>query len=755
MRKLAWISLACSAAVFLSYYILPLAVLPAAALCCAALSVLCFFRRKRSDTLFRAFLCFLGAALGLTAFVLHWNRTTGYAVGLDGEELTVPARVMEYPDEAEHYTRLHLRMTGKPKLDMLLYDYDGNADDSLSPGDLVQVTARFRRADLRNGERSDNYVSKDIYLTGTLLKIQSTGERHHTLRSLAAFCSGRISTYADSVFSDRTSIFMRSLMLGDKTDFYRDLPLYADMRGAGFMHVVAVSGMHIAFLVGMIQLLFGARPAASVTGILVVWFFVFMTGASPSAVRAGIMQTVLLTAPIVRRENDGPTSLSFALALILMTNPFSCASISLQLSFSAMAGMILLAEPITDFLLKTFRQEETGRLRAPLSVVGASLAVLVTSTPFSVLHFGTLALYSPLTNLLGLWAVSLCFCGGWLSCLLSLAWPPLGMVFVFLTELLAKYLIGLTGLISDLPHNLIGMGNAQMLLWLALCYVLGFLAWRSREKNSVRLFVPLLLCILTLTAALTAARQRYRSGSAVIAAMDVGQGECVCVLSGDKTVMLDCGGIGSLSNAGDTAACWLESAGRDRVDLLILSHLHEDHVNGVPMLLELIPVKTILFSQDADSDEGLQDEILHSAERHGTEVLFVHEDGDLACGNIRIRLFAPGTEGSENERCIISLVSVGEFDMLFTGDSLKKAERDLVEQHDLPDTELLIVGHHGSRTSSDGDFLSAIHAEEAIISVGRNNSFGHPTWEVLERLNAYGYHISRTDLNGTVEVRVR
>ena len=93
--------------------------------------------------------------------------------------------------------------------------------------------------------------------------------------------------------------------------------------------------------------------------------------------------------------------------------------------------------------------------------------------------------------------------------------------------------------------------------------------------------------------------------------------------------------------------------------------------------------------------------------------------------------------------------------MLFTGDSLKKAERDLVEQHVLPDTELLIVGHHGSRTSSDGDFLSAIRAEEAIISVGRNNSFGHPTWEVLERLNAYGYHISRTDLNGTVEVRVR
>ncbi len=754
MRKLAWISISCAAAIFLAYYMLPLSLLPPAALCFAVLSVPCFFLRKRRDAFLRGFLCLLGAAVGLTAFVLHWNRTMGYAAEMDGEELTLTARVMEYPLEAERYTRLHLRMTGKPKLDMLLYDYDGILENGLVPGDLVQVTARFRRADLRNGERSDSYVSKDIYLTGTLLEVQNSGERRHTLQSLAAFCSGRISAYADSVFSDRTSVFMRSLMLGDKTDFYRDLPLYADMRGAGFMHVVAVSGMHIAFLVGMIQLLFGARPAASVTGILVVWFFVFMTGASPSAVRAGIMQTVLLTAPIVRRENDGVTSLSFALALILLGNPFSCASISLQLSFSSMAGMILLAEPLTDFLLRTFRQEETARFRAPLSVVGASLAVLAVSAPFSVLHFGTLALYSPLTNLLGLWAVSLCFCGGWFSCLLSLVWRPLGIVFVFLTDILAKYLIGLTGLISSLPHNLIGMRNAQMLLWLALCYILGFLAWRSRAKNSVRLLLPVFLCALTLAAALFAAKQRYRSGSAVIAALDVGQGECVCVLSGDKTVMLDCGGIGTLSNAGDTAACWLESAGRDRVDLLILSHLHEDHVNGVPMLLELIPVETIILSSEADADEDQLNDILNSAERHGTEILFLPGDRDLSCGEIRLRLFAPADGGSENERCMISLVSVGEFDMLFTGDSLKKAERELVQQHALPDTELLIVSHHGSRSSSDGEFLSAVRAEEAIISVGRNNSFGHPTWEVLERLNAYGYHISRTDLNGTIEVRV-
>jgi len=110
----------------------------------------------------------------------------------------------------------------------------------------------------------------------------------------------------------------------------------------------------VAFLVGMIQLLFGARPMSSVAGILLVGFFVVMTGVSPSAVRAGIMISIQLLAPIFRRENDWPTSLMAALALILLVNPFSCASISLQMSFSAMAGMVLLAGPLTRSILAAF-----------------------------------------------------------------------------------------------------------------------------------------------------------------------------------------------------------------------------------------------------------------------------------------------------------------------------------------------------------------------------------------------------------------
>ena len=173
------------------------------------------------------------------------------------------------------------------------------------------------------------------------------------------------------------------------------------------------------------------------------------------------------------------------------------------------------------------------------------------------------------------------------------------------------------------------------------------------------------------------------------------------------------------------------------------------------MLLELVPVEEIILSPDADMEEGRLPAIEATAARHGKKITRLNEDTERSFGSLRLKLFAPPPEGGENERCIISLASVGDFDMLMTGDSLKQAEVDLVEKHSLPDMELLIVGHHGSRTSTDDLFLETIRAEDAVISVGNNNSYGHPNREVLARLQAHGCNIWRTDRNGTVEIRVK
>lgn len=786
MRKLATVCASVSAAVCFAFYLLPhRSILPLAAVCGAAavlLRILLYLVgriprneasnkpettnsspiiRRRSDWIQRAFLCLLGAAIGFAAYALHWNATLRYALLWDGTEQTIIVRLMEEPNRGDDYTRLHVQRTENPGLDLLLYDYSGEQRE-LKPGDLLRVSVKLRRADLRRGEQYNTNISKNIYLTGTLRELESLGIRRMSLRTLAATCSRIVSDFTEKLFPADAAVFLRALMLGDKTDFYKDTALYARMRGAGFMHIAAVSGMHVAFLVGMIQLLFGVRPASSAAGIVLVWFFVFMTGASPSAVRAGIMQTVLVLAPIFRRENDGPTSLLAALALILLANPFSCASVSLQMSFSAMAGMVLLAPPLTRMMLSAVGIEDgavtrrsagflTPVWRTVFSTMAASISVLVFSAPFSVLHFGTLALYSPLTNLLGLWAVSLCFCGGWLSCLTGMLFLPLGKFLVIPVLLLARYLIALAGLVCRLPHHLLSMQGTEMKLWLLLSYILVLLAWRSRAGTRFRILMPLTLCALTLAAGLYSARLRYRSADAVIAALNVGQGECVCVLSGEQTLVFDCGGQ---DNPGEIAANYLEGAGRESIDLLVLSHLHADHCNGVPMLLELMPVEEIVLSPDADADEGVLSVIADAAERHGTRLTLLSGDEGRSMEKLCLKLFAPPDAGAENERCIISLVTVGDYDMIMTGDSLRKAELELTERTQLPDAELLIVGHHGSQTSTDDAFLETVRPEDAVISVGWN-SYGHPTREVLAKLQIHGCRIWRTDRSGTVEIRVK
>ena len=187
VRKLMIAALSLSGAVFLSYYLLPLRwILPCASVCAAA-AFSCFLLRKGERWIYMAFLCLIGAATGFSAYALHWNRTLRYAEQWDGTEQIISVQVMEAPTQLDHSLRLHVRRTEAPKLDMMLYDYNGLIQN-LKPGNTLTVSARLRRADLRYGERSDSLVSKDIYLTGTLTKIEARHADHHSLRTVAALC---------------------------------------------------------------------------------------------------------------------------------------------------------------------------------------------------------------------------------------------------------------------------------------------------------------------------------------------------------------------------------------------------------------------------------------------------------------------------------------------------------------------------------------------------------------------------------------
>ncbi len=753
MRVLAITALAFSAAVFASNYILPPAWLPALALLCAAAGGAILLPRSRWLRGF-ALLAF-GLAIGFGCFWLNARHTTVPAAALDGETRYIRAEIADWPQSYERYTRvvIRLRTEGLPPLNALLYDNE-NALREAEPGQRIELEARLRPADRRYGERYLGYNARDIYLIASSRGEIAVTEDAPGLRYWPQHLNRRILGLVRTLFPADTASFIEALLLGDKTELYRDEALYQALNRAGLMHVVAVSGMHIAFLIGLLRTILGRSRACSVTCILIVWLFVLVTGASPSAVRAAIMQTLLLTASLFRRENDPLTSLSAALALILLGNPHAAASVSLQLSFASIAGILCFSEGLEEPLyarLPSLRSRFLGR--TAVGAVTNSLSVMPFAVPLMCLHFGSVPLLAPLTNLLALWAVTLCFCGACLLCAVGALCPPLGKLLAWLLSWLVRYIFLTARWVSSIPFSTVYLETRAVWLWLLLCYAL-FLAFRFVKRGKlVRLGIPALLSVLSLAALLTAARLAYAGETETIAALDVGQGQCLAVLSGDNTLLIDCGGLGTAENAGEIAGRYLLTRGRWRVDALILTHLDTDHVNGVDALTALCPVKTMILPEAEDTGNGMPEEIKAAAARRGTEMRVLREDSLLALGGIRVQLFAPEESGTPNEHGLAAVVSLGDYDMLVTGDMSRTKERALLKQHPLEGIELYIVGHHGSPYASSRELLESIGADTAVISCGYN-TYGHPAPETLLRLAECGYTVFRTDENGTVEIRI-
>jgi len=326
MRKLATGAVSFSAAIFAANYILVSAdlLLLAGALGLVGL-VLALLRRK---WLKRITIILFSVALGFACFAVHSKNTLGKIEEFDGQIHKVEARILTYPDVYDDYCRLEVRITSSylPNLKAYLYDNDRQLAHA-KPGDTVSLEAKLSSADTLYGEEYKGYYSKGIYL-----KISSQGsislERgRFDVFVLPQHISHWLSSRIEDIFPEDTAVFMRSLMLGDKTDFYGDESLYVSMSRAGLMHIVAVSGMHISFLVNFLYHIFGKGKYGAVICLLLVWLFALVTGFGPSVVRAAFMFSTVLMAPVLRRENDHITSLSAVLAALLCVNPFSAASV--------------------------------------------------------------------------------------------------------------------------------------------------------------------------------------------------------------------------------------------------------------------------------------------------------------------------------------------------------------------------------------------------------------------------------------------
>ncbi len=580
-----------------------------------------------------------------------------------------------------------------------------------------------------------------------------TGERKWKVLCLPKALAHRMQEMAETLFPADAAPFAEALMLGEKRALYEsnlDIPL----RNAGIMHAVAVSGMHLAFLIGAVQLLFGRRLYLSLLSLPLLALFALMAGATPSVVRAGVMAAFVLLAPALNRENDPATSLMAALMILLLCQPFSAGSASLQLSFAAMAGVLFLTGPIYRWMAEGLfgEREPGGAAHTAMTTAAASLGAMAPTIPLGALHFGTMTLAAPLTNLLIFWALPIAFVGSYLAVLLGMLSLPLGRIGAWLVAWPLRYILWIAKGTAALPGLRFDGAAPLTVLWLAVCYLVGFALWlRRRRGKPVRLFLPICGCAALLLLTSLAARF-YGEAAPRVTALDVGQGQSVFFRAGKTSLLVDCGGLNSPVRADVTASRALLRERREVLDVFVLTHPHLDHVNGAERLLLTTRVRTLILPAAADAESEPLRSILQTAEQRGTEVVRLDDDAALTLGDLQLQFFvALGRE--EEDGCLMLRVTRGDYDTLITGDVPIETENALAAAYDLSDTELFIAGHHGSKYASGDTLLDALGAGTAIISCGYN-TYGHPAQETLDRLAAHGMEIRRTDLDGSVTLRM-
>ena len=760
VRILCAASIGYCAAVFLYHYLFSaeslttVLLLPVIVLLIAVL----FMGRMRTRLIIVAF----SMTLGLCHYWIHYGHTVEKSETYVGKEITTTARITEYPDVRDRCTILNVKITGNilPNVNALVIDYSDYSEevDSFVPGDEIEVKLKIRSVTKRYGEQTDSNISKGVYLYGyTSEKIEKTGKWSYSFIYFPKLIGNILHNEIGKLFPQDTAPFMKALLAGYKDDYYGNDRLYASMNVAGLSHVVAVSGMHVAFLVGAIQSVLGKNRKSSLFCILLVWLFVVMVGSPLSAVRAGIMISLLMLAPILGRVNDRATTLSFALALILLINPFSAGSVALQLSFGAVAGMFLFSQPIYDFFKSKFMPPNIfGKVwNYVIATLSSSIAVSVFTFPLLAAHFGYVTILAPIMNILCLWAISVLFVGGFAVCIIGIVFPMPASWLASVLSYLVLYIASVVEYTAKIPITVLYMENKYAVAWLFIAYILFITYFILRRYRKLTIIFPSALCVLMLCGTYWLTNCNIDSDNGTISVMNVGNGQCIAVTERDNAVVIDCGSYGITQNAGAMLSSYLRANGRYNIDYLILTHLHNDHANGVVRLLNLMNINTIIMPDNADdtSSDGMLENIIDAAEENGTDIVYVTQDEKFTAGSIRLSVYESSELGSSDESGIMLTASIRDYDMLITGDVEKVVERELVGKHQLAGTDLLIVPHHGSKYSTSDELLAAIQPENAIISTGYNR-YGHPTQETIDTLNRYDVNILRTDKLGRIVLHV-
>lgn len=676
-----------------------------------------------------------GCALGFFWFSQFYGTYLAPVLPLDGESMYLSIRASDYGEKGkyavifdgtvdigEHTYLIHARLKENEQIQPgMIVSGDFNIsvlDTGIRPGQGVFLAAR----------------QKD--------EIKITWDSEHW-QDRVAHLRREIKHALEETFPEDACPFAKALLLGDTSELSYEVD--TDLKISGIRHVVAVSGLHISILFGLLSTMtFRKRFLTALVGYPVLFFFAALTGFTPSVVRSCLMWGLVLLAKLAEQEYDGPTSLSFAVLVMLVLNPMVITAVGFQLSVASVAGIYLFSPGIVVWL-RSFTRETKGKsihawlIRWGTTSVSITMGALILTTPLCAYYFGTVSLVGVLTNLLTLWVITILFYGIMAVCLLYWTIPGAAAVVAGIISWSVRYVLWVAEIVADFPLAAVYTSSPYITAWLVFMYVMlmFFLISKNRKPRILGCCAMIGLCL-----ALMADWTESLGYEVRMTVLDVGQGQCILLQSDGRSFVVDCGGDFA-DEASDQAAEALLRQGIHKLDGLVLTHLDEDHAGGAAGLLSRLETKLLILPEAYSELPFFTD----------AQVICVTQPVEIAIENTVLSIIPATFPGNSNEKSLCVLFDTEKCDILITSDRDAYGERSLLRNHSIPDVDVLVAGHHGSASSSCEELLEAVKPEIVCISTGAGNIYGHPAPELLQRLAAYGCGIYRTDVQGTITIR--
>jgi competence protein ComEC len=530
---------------------------------------------------------------------------------------------------------------------------------------------------------------------------------------------------------------------------------------AGLMHLLAISGLHVGLVAGVLTLLGGLlrlppRTTAIAAAVATVGYVLFI-GAPHAAARAGLQVLLLLLARILQRPALPFALLAAAALPLLARDPFALLDPGFQLSFAGTAGIVALRR----VLLADWLPPGPGWLRDSLAT---SVAATLATSPIAALHFGLVAPVGVLANIPAVPLAALAVPAIALALLVSSLSTAAGSFLAGGAALLLAAIELVARAAAAVPYGHAHVPPGALLGWAAAGFAFAS-ARRALARRRVRPPLRRLLLVAAAVAALLAwpaAAHRLGDGAVEIHAIDVGQGDAFAIRSPrGRWILVDAGPRTPRFDAGSARVLpYLQRRGARRLEWLVLTHPDMDHIGGAPAVLGALRAGAVIDPAHAAGKRTFLD-VLDAANAAGAAWLAAEAERELHIDGLVLTLLYPRADALDaavidNDVSVVFRLEFGGFAALFTGDAPAGVEAEVVAAlGGASRVDVLKVGHHGSITSTSEALLEATTPRVALISLGRDNRYGHPHPRVLERLERHGVEVFRTDRHGWIRVSGR